>query len=224
MTGAALREQPAPWHPTLEVEMHLESTKTCIRCGFAKLRSEFYAHRLRADGLDNRCKSCSKALAGAWYAVNGERAAVRTAARYAAHHDRILAERAARSATRRAEESAARAARYAANRDLEAALHAAWRKAHPNLSHARVARYAARKRGAAVADLTAPQWEAIKAIWGYRCAYCVIKPSELTQDHIIPLSNGGNHTASNVVPACRPCNSRKRTGPPPVPVQSVLLV
>lgn len=34
-------------------------------------------------------------------------------------------------------------------------------------------------------------------------------------DHVIPLSKGGHHTASNVVPACGPCNSVKSDGPAP---------
>ena len=29
-------------------------------------------------------------------------------------------------------------------------------------------------------------------------------------DHALPLSRGGAHTATNVVPACTACNSRKR--------------
>jgi 5-methylcytosine-specific restriction endonuclease McrA len=57
--------------------------------------------------------------------------------------------------------------------------------------------------------LTALEWEAIKARAKNRCYYCQQIPEELTIDHIIPLSKGGKHTASNVVPACRPCNSRK---------------
>jgi 5-methylcytosine-specific restriction endonuclease McrA len=32
----------------------------------------------------------------------------------------------------------------------------------------------------------------------------------LTMDHVVPLSKGGPHTKENVVPACRPCNARKK--------------
>jgi 5-methylcytosine-specific restriction endonuclease McrA len=31
----------------------------------------------------------------------------------------------------------------------------------------------------------------------------------LTQDHVTAVSRGGEHSADNVVPACRSCNSRK---------------
>ena len=64
-------------------------------------------------------------------------------------------------------------------------------------------------------SLTASQWNIIKAIYGYRCAYCGRKPKVLTKDHITPLSKGGGHTANNIVPACRSCNSRKHIASPP---------
>lgn len=59
-----------------------------------------------------------------------------------------------------------------------------------------------------VNDLTARQWHDIKAVYRHCCAYCH-KRRRLTMDHVIPLSRGGPHTASNIVPACRTCNSRK---------------
>lgn len=41
------------------------------------------------------------------------------------------------------------------------------------------------------------------------CAYCGVKPDKLEMDHIIPLSRGGQHTKSNIVPACFNCNRSK---------------
>ena len=66
---------------------------------------------------------------------------------------------------------------------------------------------------AIICTLTAEQWSEILAKHNFTCAYCH-KPftSEMpaTQDHVIPVSKGGHHTADNIVPACRSCNSRKR--------------
>ena len=59
-------------------------------------------------------------------------------------------------------------------------------------------------------DLTKDQWAETIAYFDGRCGYCGVKPESMEQDHIVPLSKGGQHTASNVVPACRPCNRRKR--------------
>lgn len=80
----------------------------------------------------------------------------------------------------------------------------------------------ARLRNVEVNDLTAEQWTAIQAAFDGRCAYCGCRPDVLTMDHVVPLARGGHHTASNVVPACQSCNSRKSTGPAPAFVRSPL--
>jgi 5-methylcytosine-specific restriction endonuclease McrA len=48
------------------------------------------------------------------------------------------------------------------------------------------------------------------------CLYCgdVYPRSQLTRDHVMPLSKGGRDTWENVVSACFPCNSRKRNRTP----------
>ena len=45
-----------------------------------------------------------------------------------------------------------------------------------------------------------------------RCYYCekVMEKSEVTMDHIVPISRGGKSTRGNVVPCCKPCNTKKR--------------
>ncbi len=104
---------------------------------------------------------------------------------------------------------------YILHRAEKKAYDAAWRAKNPDKAHANWNRYQARKKGAPISDLTAEQWETIKATYQYRCAYCGRKPKKLTQDHVVPLSKGGSHTASNIVPACHSCNSKKHTSDPP---------
>ncbi len=69
-------------------------------------------------------------------------------------------------------------------------------------------RYWARRRGAK-GRVTATEWQAILESYEGRCAYCGSQGR--TQDHVVPISRGGTHTADNVVPACQSCNSRKHT-------------
>lgn len=57
-------------------------------------------------------------------------------------------------------------------------------------------------------DLTFEQWQGILEKYTRRCAYCG-NPDAKTMDHVTPISKGGFHTASNVVPSCRSCNSKK---------------
>ncbi len=103
------------------------------------------------------------------------------------------------------------------------ARHRRWCREHPEHIRAKAARRRACKAAAPINDLTREQWQMIKEHYGFRCVYCGQKMQRLTQDHITPLSQGGSHTLSNVVPACKSCNSRKRTGPPLKPVQPLLL-
>ena len=44
------------------------------------------------------------------------------------------------------------------------------------------------------------------------CHYCQGKfsPSDLTMDHIIPLSRGGKSERINIVAACKECNNKKK--------------
>jgi|SRR5262245_28262130 len=113
----------------------------------------------------------------------------------------------------------------------------AWRKANPEKSREMVRTYhrshpeklregaerrRARQANAPLNDLTDEQWQEIKAAYDSRCVYCHKKMQRLTKDHIIPLAKGGSHTASNIVPACKSCNSRKSAGAPIVPVQPLL--
>lgn len=97
-----------------------------------------------------------------------------------------------------------------------------WRQANPEKARAEVARYRSRKRGATESTLTAVQWLFIKDLYSHRCVYCGRKMQRLTQDHIIPLSKGGMHTMDNIVSACQSCNSKKKDGPPLIPVQPLL--
>lgn len=56
--------------------------------------------------------------------------------------------------------------------------------------------------------VTRRDWEEIKELFGYRCAYCGLL-AKLEQEHVDPIIRGGVHAPDNVVPACRSCNARK---------------
>lgn len=43
----------------------------------------------------------------------------------------------------------------------------------------------------------------------HTCQYCGVRTSDLTIDHVVPRSRGGQHTWENLVSACRACNHRK---------------
>lgn len=52
-------------------------------------------------------------------------------------------------------------------------------------------------------------WERLVARYQGRCAYCGVRPDELTMDHVVPAARGGRHSIGNILPACRSCNGAK---------------
>jgi 5-methylcytosine-specific restriction endonuclease McrA len=56
---------------------------------------------------------------------------------------------------------------------------------------------------------TESQWLALCQKFENRCLCCGRSGVELTIDHVIPLSRGGQHELSNVQPLCRHCNNKK---------------
>ncbi|MBI4823999.1 MAG: HNH endonuclease [Nitrospirae bacterium] len=59
--------------------------------------------------------------------------------------------------------------------------------------------------------LRASQWWKRKRSSGV-CYFCRVtfKPTELTMEHIVPLIRGGRSIRSNIVPACKGCNNKKK--------------
>ncbi len=68
-----------------------------------------------------------------------------------------------------------------------------------------------RREKAKARELRKSPWWKRKLQQG-RCYYCGrrFKPSELTMDHLIPLIRGGRSVKSNLVPACKECNNKKK--------------
>lgn len=100
--------------------------------------------------------------------------------------------------------------RNKAKPELRKAVGRRFREAH--LADITVKRHT-RRKSYQCGDLTSKEWDAIKNEFCNCCVACGVpgKDSPLTIDHVIPLSAGGAHTADNVQPLCKSCNSRKHT-------------
>jgi 5-methylcytosine-specific restriction endonuclease McrA len=77
-------------------------------------------------------------------------------------------------------------------------------KAHQAREHSR-----RRKRRLIGPGVSEADWLALVRRFDGKCAYCEVR-APLTQDHVVPVSRGGQHAIGNVVPACRSCNAKKK--------------
>ena len=62
----------------------------------------------------------------------------------------------------------------------------------------------------ALVPLTSSQLKERFALFNDACAYCG-SDKQATIDHVMPLSNGGLDEYTNIVPACKTCNSSKNS-------------
>ena len=101
-----------------------------------------------------------------------------------------------------------------ANREKVLAYQNAYAAAHPNEFLANTHKKRAKKAGAKMGDIK----DILAWIKGWKtespvaCHYCrVVSPgTDMTIDHFIPMSAGGDHDLNNLVVCCKPCNSSKQ--------------
>jgi 5-methylcytosine-specific restriction endonuclease McrA len=65
------------------------------------------------------------------------------------------------------------------------------------------------RRAGAPGTLTFAGWIDIVRFYNYTCVRCGLTDVKLSPDHVIPISQGGRHDASNIQPLCVGCNLRK---------------
>lgn len=82
-----------------------------------------------------------------------------------------------------------------------------------NLYRERHRGYSAKRRSikarVPISDFTKEDWQETLEAFENKCAYCGSDDS-IEQDHVVPITKSGSHTKTNIIPACRSCNSSKR--------------
>jgi hypothetical protein len=206
--------------------------KTCSCCLETKPTSEFYAKR-------GACKACVRSKQQGQYRSNRDRQIAWQTVYYVKHREEILRKAAEKRAALKvqlpvepipSEKACGKCGAVKALSDFQKhrmgkygldstcrvcklAAKSAWQKANPERNAFNAMSYGIRKRNVAVNDLTLAQWAMLKERYNFSCAYCGDRVPVLTQDHVLALSRGGNHTMSNVVPACLRCNAAKGNRP-----------
>lgn len=203
----------------------------CATCDESKPLEEFVKRKDAPGGVGYRCKPCERIR------VNAKNRPIRAELNAKARRKRwenidkarakwrATAAKALANPGKRAKIYARNRARYAANPELfkeyqrrnraenyeqTQELVKRWRKQNKGRVSEFGKRRRARRSNAAVCDLTIEEWQFLIHLFNHKCAYCK-RWCVPTQDHLVPLSRGGNHTIENVVPSCQSCNSKKAT-------------
>jgi len=167
-----------------------DAPKTCRKCNKEKPAKEFDVNPRVSSGYYSTCQECRRATANAWKRANKDRIReyeeknrdhLRELRRewHIRNHDRFLA-------TRRKHYRTPKARLYGLLRMHE-------------------------RRVAKDGKVTPDQVRELKARQK-KCYYCKRLFNDTlksTLDHVIPLNKGGQHDISNIVLACKSCNSKK---------------
>ena len=187
--------------------------KTCTQCLIEKPESEFYLDRGKPR---SKCKDCVKAARNLYYKTHREQS-LASALRYSRTPNGKKNRRAwlaARAKTETFKEYSRQWAKTPKGQESRRRRVNKYAKTEKGFAanKRRHARRRAREKNI-IATLTFDEWNNLLIEHDYKCAYCYklfSKEFPATQDHVVPLSKGGQHTAENIVPSCRSCNSRKK--------------
>jgi hypothetical protein len=100
--------------------------------------------------------------------------------------------------------------RYIKERDRRLQHASDYQKTNPDVPRRARNKRRARALKNGVHHITRRDWRRMIRRYDNCCFYCGAS-GRMTMDHVIPLTRGGKHSIGNVVPACRSCNSSKRS-------------
>jgi hypothetical protein len=107
-----------------------------------------------------------------------------------------------------------KAAWYIRNRTQHLHMQKLWRCNNRDVRRELARRRYARKKGCTIGDVraTAAFYHHVQSARVIKCHWCKrrVPRKQRTVDHVIPLCRGGKHCVTNLVPACRRCNCRKK--------------
>ncbi|MFK0057987.1 HNH endonuclease signature motif containing protein [Streptomyces werraensis] len=171
--------------------------KICLKCKEEKPLEDFPKNKRQKDGYGTWCKTpCKSEYDRQYRQKNAERERLR------------------------------KQAWNLENAERKAEVNKEWRDKNRDKVNANVARYSKTPKGKAAktqsrhnrrarlaeveSTLTKAQWWLMQYVHDFKCA----KPgcetgAQVEVEHIVPISQGGSNTFSNVQPLCGPCNRKK---------------
>lgn len=187
--------------------------KTCTKCGVEKDSSDFYSDKGKRDGLTSHCKKCRISESKKWNQENAELLREQSRVRYLANKEKV---------------AQLGRERYLKNPERAKAYSREWQRANPDKVYERNKRWQranmpkrrlyCQQRRAREKELTVSftesDWHICLTHFYECCAYCGKQRNfwnVLEMEHFIPITdpNCPGTVPSNIVPACRSCNSSK---------------
>jgi 5-methylcytosine-specific restriction endonuclease McrA len=199
--------------------MEIITEKKCVMCGETKRMIEFNKDKNRKDGYSPYCKLCTKLLRQRYF---DQRKIYK--AEYNSKHkeqNRVSHREWQRNHPENCKRD--RNKQYIKNKDLRIEQAAQWTKNNPE-KRKEISRRSYKKHpethwnrrkreyNLPGSGITPKEWEELKSKYDHKCVYCG-KETKLTLDHIVPVTADGPNDISNVVPACKSCNSSKNNMP-----------
>ena len=191
--------------------------KICSKCKVEKPFCDFHKRSDSRDGYRSQCKECKNSVNSKWQKTNPEKARMynkkhwQENPEYHAERYRKWAkenpeyfqtpEYKEKRKVRESSESGKACRRAASKRYRETENGKA-------RNYIRNANYRARRR-LAEGSFTLEEWEALCKSYGNVCCHPGCEETNLTVDHIVPLSKDGTNDISNLQPLCRSHNSSK---------------
>lgn len=210
----------------------MSKTKSCAKCGIIFLATTvyFYKQKKGKDGLKSTCKSCNREYdkkhkkeyyqenkevildyKKEHYLKNKNQYQLKNKNYYKNNREKCLNYREEYYRNNKDKIVQHDAQYYAKNKDKIIQQKGEYFKNNKDKIYKYHIQYNQKRRslkGGLLSTFTIDQWEFCKKYFDNKCAYCG-KENALTQDHFVPLSKQGEYTKSNVIPACKSCNSKK---------------
>jgi 5-methylcytosine-specific restriction endonuclease McrA len=189
--------------------------KRCPKCGETKPIDAFAKDPTKSGGRRSHCKVCTNSRDMTEYrrnydAAHAEEIRLRKQKYYLENKERIDQQHRDYYETNKETTLERQRAAYVKNPRLYLDRSKAWELTHRDVRRAIGANRRARKKENGGA-FTPEELIAMRAAQAGICVYCLFQydPDELTIDHIIPITHGGPHEATNICLACEKCNKSK---------------
>lgn len=185
--------------------MQIHQEKYCPHCGKSKSVDEFTKNKTTCDGLFGYCRECKHGYEQQYLIVHPRDKTSKKiwSSEYYSKNKAFINNR--------------NTSYYIRNKRVVLEGIKRYRKENPeavlelnrHYQHDRRALV----RGASGNGWTIEEERQLIEDYNHRCAYCGKKAVRLSMDHIVPLSRSGEHSITNIVPACTTCNGSKHNKP-----------